>query len=86
MVTGLDRFVAHFRGFEQAYTLIGGAACDVWLGAQGLEFRATKDLDLVLIVEALDSAFHQRFWAFVAAADYASLERSEARPQFYRFK
>ncbi|OGV67281.1 MAG: hypothetical protein A3K19_30170 [Lentisphaerae bacterium RIFOXYB12_FULL_65_16] len=86
MVTGLDRFVAHFRGFEDAYILIGGAACDLWLGTQELPFRATKDLDLVLVVEALTPAFHQRFWAFIADGNYASLEQSASRPQFYRFR
>lgn len=50
MVVGLPRFRAHFAGFEDCFILIGGAACDLWLGDLGLPFRATKDLDLVLLV------------------------------------
>jgi hypothetical protein len=85
MVKGLQRFVEHFKGFENAYTLIGGAACDVWLTDHGLPFRATKDLDLVVIVEALEPAFFERFRAFIRVGRYRSHQQSESRPLFYRF-
>jgi len=86
MVKGLQRFVGHFTGFEYAYILIGGAACDLWLSDRSLPFRATKDLDLVLVVEALDPAFFERFWAFIRDGRYQSHQRSDSRPSFYRFK
>ncbi len=85
MVRGLDTFRNHFRGYEDCYVLIGGAACDLWMGANELPFRATKDLDVVLVVEALRPGFVRRFWEFVDAAKYTSLQQSERRPEFYRF-
>ncbi|MGV7120311.1 hypothetical protein [Sphingopyxis sp. 550A] len=51
----------------------------------GLPFRATKDLDLVLIVEALDPAFADRFMAFIEAGRYEIRERSEGDRILYRF-
>ena len=30
-----------------------------------LDFRATKDIDLVLIIEAVDVAFGRKFWDYV---------------------
>ena len=39
--------------------LIGGTACDIAMTGTGLAFRATKDLDIVLYVEASDAAFAQ---------------------------
>jgi hypothetical protein len=51
MVKGLNIFRDRFRQFEGSFTLIGGAACDEWFTAQGLPFRATKDLDIVSIIE-----------------------------------
>jgi hypothetical protein len=51
-----------------------------------LDFRTTKDLDLVLIMEALRSEFFHRFWAFVKDGKYGSLQRSDEKPEFYRFK
>ena len=52
----------------------------------GLDFRATKDLDIVLVVEALDSAFASRFWAFVEEGDYEIRESSESAKVLYRFQ
>lgn len=86
MVTGVDRFRAHFAGHEHQYVLIGGAACELIMEEVGLDFRATKDLDIVLIVEALDSAFAERFWAFVEAGGYEVRERSEGEKVLYRFQ
>ncbi len=56
MVDGLDHFVTHFAGFESHFILIGGTACDLWMGDFGLEFRATKDLDIVLLADSLPAA------------------------------
>lgn len=86
MVTGVDRFRAHFAGHEDQYVLIGGAACDLVMTDAGLDFRATKDLDIVLIVEALDAAFAERFWAFVEDGAYEIRERSEGEKILYRFQ
>lgn len=86
MVAGLDLFRAHFAGHGHQFVLIGGAACELLMGDVGLEFRATKDLDLVLIVEALDPAFSERFWAFIEAGGYEVRERSEGRRILYRFQ
>jgi len=55
MVKGLDLFREHFRSYADRYVLIGGAACELALGEAGLDFRATKDLDIVLCLEAIDS-------------------------------
>lgn len=81
---GLDRFREYFAGHEAQYVLIGGAACDVLMREQGLEFRATKDMDLVLCVEALAPAFAQQFWSFIEAGGYENRQKGETK-QFYRF-
>lgn len=52
MVRGLDTFREYFKGFEEQYVLIGGAACDILFESNEGQFRATRDLDMVLIVEA----------------------------------
>lgn len=54
MVKGLELFKNHFRSYADRYILIGGTACDLAMREAGLDFRATKDLDIVLCVEALD--------------------------------
>lgn len=65
MVRGLEIFRERFRRFEGSFILIGGAACDQWFADNRLEFRATKDLDMVLIVEILDREFVASMRAFI---------------------
>jgi len=85
MVKGLDIFRERFRAFEGAFTLIGGAACDEWFSSQGLPFRATKDLDIVLMIEVLDPKFVAALWAFVKEGEYEVRERNDGKPVLYRF-
>lgn len=54
---GIDKFKERFAGHDGEYVLIGGGACDLLFGEAGQDFRATKDLDLVLLVEALTPEF-----------------------------
>ena len=70
MVKGLELFKKSFRDFEDQYVIIGGTACDSNFRAEKKTFRVTKDIDLVLIVEALTAEFVRRFWAFVKDAGY----------------
>jgi hypothetical protein len=85
MIKGLDKFKAHFAQHTKSFVLIGGVACHEWLATQGLEFRATRDIDIVLIVEALDQGFIARFWEFVEAAQYEIRERATRKRELYRF-
>ena len=85
MVRGINSFRDWFRGYKEQYAIIGGTACDLLMTGEGLTFRATKDVDLVLIVEAVDASFGQRFWEYVTAAGYEHKDRSTGDLQFYRF-
>lgn len=86
MVKGLEVFREHFRNYSDRYVLIGGAACDIAMTDAGLAFRATKDLDIVLYVEALNADFVRAFWEFVRAGGYEVQEKSTGEKQFYRFQ
>ncbi|MES2822930.1 MAG: hypothetical protein V4732_04965 [Pseudomonadota bacterium] len=85
MIQGLNIFRDFFTGFEDRYTLIGGVACHLSMEEAGIDFRATKDLDIVLSAEVLDADFVARFWAFVKAAGYEHQEKSTGEKQFYGF-
>ena len=85
MIKGLDKFREHFADFTGHYVLIGGAASDVVMDEAGVDFRATKDLDIVLCVEALDAEFAKAFWEFVRAGGYQNQQRSMDKKIFYRF-
>jgi len=85
MVKGLPKFREHFREYEQEFVLIGGAACDQWFGARSLQFRATKDLDIVLLVEGLTPSFLRHFWTFIKDGGYQTRERSSGNHEYFRF-
>jgi len=85
MVKGLQRFREYFGDHPDSFVVIGGVACDEWLGLQGLPFRPTKDVDMVLIIEALTPAFVSRFWEFVRAGKYDNRHRSTGKRTYYRF-
>lgn len=85
MVNGITIFREYFKGFEDQYVLIGGAACDIVFENRKAEFRMTKDLDMVLIVEALTPEFGDRFWEFIKCGKYRNKVTNKGKPQFYRF-
>jgi hypothetical protein len=87
MVKGLDVFRGHFAGYEDQYVLIGGTAATLAMAEAGLEFRATKDLDIVLHIEALTPAFGAAIWTFVERGAYEIRQASETgKPVLYRFQ
>jgi len=85
MVNGLEKFREHFADFTDRYLIIGGTACDLAFTEAGLEFRATKDIDVVLCLETVDAEFGKAFWSFVKAGGYESLEAPANERKFYRF-
>lgn len=85
MVNGLEHFRKHFTPYVNQYVLIGGTACTVIMQEAGLDFRATKDLDIVLYVEALHENFVRAFWQFVEEGGYKNKQRSTSKEIFYRF-
>jgi hypothetical protein len=86
MVHGLEKFKEYFIDYNDQYVLIGGAACDVLLGNIGVPFRATKDLDIALIVERLTESFGQRFWSFIEEGGYTNKQKHSGKNQSYRFE
>ncbi len=87
MVKGLETFRVWFADFADQYVLIGGTAAGLSMAEAGLDFRLTKDLDIVLHVEALTPDFGRVFWRFIEAGGYEIRQASgTGRPVFYRFQ
>jgi len=85
VVGGMARFRDHFSAYADRYVLIGGAAVDMLMDRAGIDFRLTKDLDVVLLVESLDAEFGATFWEFIRAGGYEHRHKSSGAPCFYRF-
>jgi hypothetical protein len=85
MVRGLEKFKTHFANFKDQYVLIGGTASSVVMDNAGLEFRGTKDLDIVLCVEAMNKDFGNAFSEFIQDGQYSNKQKSTGKDLFYRF-
>lgn len=85
MVQGIHVFRERFRAWQDQYLLIGGMACDLLFDEAGESFRPTRDIDMVLIVEALTTEFVKAFWSFIEEGGYEARKRSSGKPEFYRF-
>jgi hypothetical protein len=85
MVKGLVMFRERLAAFERHFVLIGGAACVEWFASQDLPFRSTKDLDVVLLIENVDSSFVGALRKFLSEGGYEIKERNEGSPVLYRF-
>ena len=85
MISGLESFRRWFEGCDEQYVIIGGTACDLLFSGLNMGFRATKDVDMVLIVESMTPDFGTRFWGYIKAGKYAHRNQSTGKQQFYRF-
>lgn len=85
MVHGLSKFKEYFLNHTHQYVFIGGTACDILMDDLGVPFRATRDLDIVLISETLNSSFGNTFWRFIEDGGYSYCEKDTSFQQFYRF-
>lgn len=85
MVRGLELFKRYFEHFSDNYVIIGGTACDIIIEEAGFVPRATKDIDIILVVEALTTNFVKQFWQFIKDGKYERKEKSSDERKYYRF-
>lgn len=85
MVHGLDTFRDWFAEYATRYVVIGGTACNLVLAQYGAEQRATHDIDMVIVAEAFDEAFYQRFLSFVQEGGYQHKGKDD-KYVLYRFE
>lgn len=84
-VAGLDLFRERFTPYSDAYVLIGGSACDLLFSEQGLGFRATHDLDIVVLVDSSFAGFAKELWRFIKDGGYLCGWRNNPDVHYYRF-
>lgn len=91
MFQKIEHFCRHFAKYNDAYALIGGAACTAWYSDHIPSFRGTEDLDIVLILECMDNQFTEAFHNYINRSGYKIRERIDLeqdgtlRKILYRF-
>lgn len=84
-VYGLNRFSEYMKGLEDCYAVIGGTACSIILNNADLNFRATKDIDVILLVEKRLPEVVTAVWKLVKDGGYNCGWKSSENVHFYRF-
>lgn len=85
MVRGLDVFAEYFVDFQDSYTIIGGTAASIAMTSQGLPFRLTRDLDIILCIIEDNEGFFKKLEELLIDGGYKNKEKSTGQQQFYRF-
>lgn len=85
MVNGIDSFREAFRDFSDCYTVIGGTACDILMAENDMPFRATHDIDMILILEDKKKEFGDAFWKYIKEGGYKCGWKNSDTVHFYRF-
>ena len=85
MVEGIESFVEKFKDYSDCYTIIGGTACDILMSEADIDFRATKDIDMIVLMEARYQEFTKVFWEYVFEGGYRFGWKNSDEVHFYRF-
>lgn len=81
---GLKHFTDYFSDFSSDYVIIGGGAASVCFDDEKLEFRATKDIDMVLFTNNAPD-FNKKISEYIFLGKYGVNEKTENPPRYYRF-
>lgn len=81
---GLDHFCDYLKGLEDHYVIIGGGAASILMDDEELGFRATKDIDLVVLARSKN--LNERILTYIKSGGYNSKESTNKLPRYYRFK
>lgn len=85
MVIGIESFKEKFKDYTNCYTVIGGTACDILMTEADQNFRATKDVDIILILEDRYQDFASLFWQYIKEGGYMCGWKNNPDMHFYRF-
>lgn len=85
MVVGMESFKEQFKEYADCYTVIGGAACDILMTEADQDFRATKDIDMILLLEDRYQEFAAIFWNYIKEGGYQCGWKNNSDMHFYRF-
>ena len=84
MVKGIDLFRERLGAFSDSYIVIGGTACDLAMEGRG-GFRATKDIDMIVVTENVDANFAKALHGFLREGQYECyVSRTRFRSRCFR--
>lgn len=83
-IRGVKHFSDFFKDFENDYVIIGGVAASIIFEDNDLSFRATKDVDMVILTNN-SIGLNRKIVEYIRIGDFEIKEASENEPRYYRF-
>ena len=83
-VRGVKHFSEFFKDFENDYVIIGGVAASIIFEDNDLSFRATKDVDMVILTNN-SIGLNRKISKYIRIGGFQIKEASENEPRYYRF-
>ena len=84
-MNGIETFANAMKEHANEYMPIGGSACSIPFNLEGEVFRATKNLDVVVLTDAGAGGFARDLWAFIKENGYDGWKRTDGKCSYYRF-
>lgn len=87
-MVGIDKLREYLGNYNANYVIIGGTACNLHLEDANLQGRATKDIDMIVVCEAINEEYVRQFWSFIKAGGYKPYQvdtEEGTKRTFYRF-
>ena len=86
MIQGIETFKEFFQDYKKDYVIIGGLATAMVMHDLGFVFRATKDIDLV-VISTDNEDFLKRILHFIDNAKYKTKQRTnnDTKHNLFRF-
>lgn len=82
---GIEHLVNYFgKELEEQYVIIGGVAASILMEDEGMPFRSTKDIDLVLLINNSKDLV-AKVGKYVENGGYKVKESSQHKAKYYRF-
>ena len=85
MIQGLRTFKEFFKDFQDDYVIIGGLATAMIMNELDFVFRATKDIDMVIISNN-NEKFIIKLLDFIDEAGYKTKQRSDNKNKHNLFR
>lgn len=83
-IRGVKHFSDFFKDFETDYVIIGGVAASIIFEDNDLSFRATKDVDMVILTNN-SITLNKKIAEYIRIGGFETKEASKNDPRYYRF-
>ena len=87
-MVGIEKIREYLGAFNANYVIIGGTACNLNLEDADLRGRATKDIDMIVVCEAISPEYVRQFWTFIKDGGYEACQINSidgTKRGYYRF-